>query len=115
MLRRSRPLPTLAPLVVRITALAGLGVSLTLHGDKPTEFVAFHNLNALCYALLLATSVLAPPTSLWRRALARPKLIWIGTISYSRYIWHEPVLRWLDQHGQLSHDPAAFPALAAML
>lgn len=114
-LRRSRPLPTLALLAARITALAGLGFSVTLHGDKPTEFVAFHNLSALCYALLLATSVLAPPTSLWRRALARPVLIWIGTISYGLYIWHEPVLLWLDQHSQLSHDPAAFPALAVML
>jgi peptidoglycan/LPS O-acetylase OafA/YrhL len=37
-------------------------------------------------------------------------------ISYSVYLWHEPILLLvLDRYGLVSHDPSAFPWVAAVL
>jgi peptidoglycan/LPS O-acetylase OafA/YrhL len=57
---------------------------------------------ALACALLLALVVLprpaASPSPLVRFLEARP-LVLVGTVSYSLFLLHEPVIRWFHQHG----------------
>jgi peptidoglycan/LPS O-acetylase OafA/YrhL len=66
--------------------------------------------------LILAASVLGPRDSAWSRLLARPALAWIGIVSYSVYLWHEPVMIELAKHGWLiSTRPEAFPMNAVIL
>jgi peptidoglycan/LPS O-acetylase OafA/YrhL len=61
-----------------------------------------NTLMALACALLLALVVLprpaASPSPLVRFLEARP-LVLVGTVSYSLFLLHEPVIRWFHQHG----------------
>jgi len=113
--RGGRPLSGLSLRGLRlVTAVIVVGALFLVH-DTPSSFVRFHSLTAVGYALLLSCSVLAPATSLWRAVLAWRPLVWVGTLSFSLYVWHEPLLLLLDRHGLVSHDPAAFPAVAITL
>jgi peptidoglycan/LPS O-acetylase OafA/YrhL len=57
---------------------------------------------ALACTLLLATVVLprrdGEPSSVARGLEARP-LIAAGVVSYSIFLWHEPLIHWLEDHG----------------
>jgi peptidoglycan/LPS O-acetylase OafA/YrhL len=60
----------------------------------------YNTLMAFAAALLLAL-VVVPRSG--RRVVAgaldsRP-LVWIGLVSYSLFLWHEPLVRFLDEHG----------------
>lgn len=61
----------------------------------------YNTLMALACALLLALVVLprpqATPSRLVRFLETRP-LVVVGTVSYSVFLWHEPLIRWLHQH-----------------
>ena len=75
-----------------------------------------HPVAAIGFAMVLAASALAPGGGLSERFLgARPLLI-LGTISYSVYIWHEPVLRLLATHNVVfTESNGPFLAGAAVL
>lgn len=47
---------------------------------------------------MLASTVLGPRNSLWERILAHPALQFLGLISYSVYIWHEPLMLELSKY-----------------
>jgi peptidoglycan/LPS O-acetylase OafA/YrhL len=55
---------------------------------------------SVAIALLLAASVLHPQTilqTIWARGLAFPPLVWLGTVSYSLYVWQAFfMLPWKD-------------------
>lgn len=55
------------------------------------EHVWFHTVVAVGFALLLASSVLGPQDR-WVRTLSTRVLAVLGLVSYSLYLWHEPVL-----------------------
>lgn len=57
------------------------------------------------FALLVAGTVLAPPRGRWSRAMSTPVLTYLGAISYSLCLWHEPVLILLGRHGLLPQQP----------
>ena len=42
------------------------------------------------------------PTAFVRLLETRP-LVWIGLISYSVYLWHQPIQSWLEFHGHAAH------------
>jgi peptidoglycan/LPS O-acetylase OafA/YrhL len=71
--------------------------------------VYFHTVTAVGFGLVVASSVLAPAGS--RRILASPVLALLGLISYSLYLWHEPVMLFLAHHGAFPEpgSAAAFP------
>jgi peptidoglycan/LPS O-acetylase OafA/YrhL len=113
---RGRPLPAVAIAALRIIGMAIVVYGVAAREDTAASFEAFHILNSVGFTLLLASSVFARRTSLWRRFFAAPALVWLGLISYSVYLWHEPILLLvLDRYGLVSHASSAFPWVAAVL
>jgi peptidoglycan/LPS O-acetylase OafA/YrhL len=98
-----------------MTALALLIYGCAVRTDDPTRTSIFNLVSAMAFGLLIASSVFDDPKHLWRRALAGPRLAWLGLTSYSLYIWHEPVLLYLDTHLHLAHAQDAFPLIAVIL
>ncbi|WP_062205512.1 acyltransferase family protein [Demequina salsinemoris] len=93
--------------VGRATALAlrlgGLAVLLGALALRPTGAALhawFHTATAVGFVLILAASVLGADDR-WSRALATPALVALGAMSYSLYLWHEPLILLLDGHGLL--------------
>jgi peptidoglycan/LPS O-acetylase OafA/YrhL len=113
---RDRPMPALAVGALRVLGIAIIVLGVVIRGQTAASFEAFHTLNSIGFALILAGSVLAPRTSLWRRFFAQPVFVWLGLVSYSVYLWHEPILLLvLDRYRLVSHAPSAFPWVAVVL
>jgi peptidoglycan/LPS O-acetylase OafA/YrhL len=71
-----------------------------------TEQLSYSPLNtvmALVCALVVALVVLVPRTTqrppLFLRVLELPPLVAGGVISYSVFLWHYPLVRWVEAHG----------------
>ena len=99
---RPRPLPSArarsAIAIAGLVLLAAVAWSTVLHGDELTAARlpwAYWQatLAALgCAGLILAAATPGDgPNRLWRSA----PMVFLGTISYSLYLWHYPVLAWL--------------------
>jgi peptidoglycan/LPS O-acetylase OafA/YrhL len=68
---------------------------------------------ALCCALLLALAVLEPQDGARPavvRVLEHRFLVFTGVISYSIFLWHEPLIWWLRANGLTIGGRAGFPA-----
>ncbi|MEO7837125.1 MAG: acyltransferase [Acidimicrobiales bacterium] len=76
----------------------------------------FHTLSGLGMALLLASSVLGARGARWERALGARPFTFLATVSYSLYLWHEPILTEFSTRGWLFTHPEDFVrnALALM-
>ena len=98
---------------------AGAGIlfvaAVASRGQSAASVAMFHELCMISFVALLASSVFAAPDALWRRALARPFLAWIGIISYSLYIWHQPILLFLGDHAGISSTQTNFWLVAVLL
>ena len=96
---RGRDKPVARPVRVALAAAGALVVVLAfaLRNPQPVPHVYFHTVTAVGFGLLLAASVLTPPGSAGR-ILASPVPALFGLISYSLYLWHEPVLLFLAGH-----------------
>ena len=81
--------------------------------------VWFHTVAAVGFALVLAPSVLAVPDrrDRWVAALAAPVPAFLGVVSYSLYLWHEPLLLGLAGAGLVpaQTSPWAFGVTLAVL
>lgn len=113
--RDGRPLRRGSLLAVRLAGVALIVAGGALRTDAPARTTAFGLLSTAGCALLILSSILAPDSSWYRRALAAPWLTWFGVISYSLYLWHEPVLLFLDGKLRLEHAPSHFLITAALL
>ena len=113
--RRERPLPAYPLLAMRALAVVLLLGGIALRGTGTGTNMLFRDVSGVGYALLVASSVFAPEGALWRRALALRPFLWVGLISYSIYLWHEPILLALNGHHLLSHAPSAFLPTAVLL
>jgi peptidoglycan/LPS O-acetylase OafA/YrhL len=89
--------------VVLLVAVVG---SLATAKAMTTEQLSYSPLStvmALMCALIVALVVLTPRTTrrppLFLRILESRPLVAGGVISYSVFLWHEPLVRWLEAHG----------------
>ncbi|HEY8745397.1 MAG TPA: acyltransferase [Chloroflexota bacterium] len=84
--------------------------------EFPLIDLYFHTLCGLGFALLLTITVLGPRGSGLERLLRLRPLQSLGLISYSVYLWHEPLMLELGRHHLLIQSaPQAFPRNAALL
>lgn len=113
--RTSHLLRPSALVAVRLSAVALLVAAAIPRTDEPSSVVRFSLLSTVAFGLLIASSVFAPASSWYRRALSMSGPAWLGAISYSLYMWHEPVLLFLDSHLSLDHAPGMFPVTAGLL
>jgi peptidoglycan/LPS O-acetylase OafA/YrhL len=76
------------------------------------------NIFGACAALCIGVVVLPSPqggVNAIARVLEWKPLRYVGLISYSLYLWHEPVIMWLKEHGLLVTTGSTSVALAADL
>ncbi len=103
-------------MAVGVAGVAIMAAAFILRDRSEAAGLYFHTLNGFGFVLILAATVLGPRNAAWSRFLARPALTWLGIISYSVYLWHEPILIELAKHGWLiSTRPEAFPMNAVIL
>jgi peptidoglycan/LPS O-acetylase OafA/YrhL len=97
-----------------ITAVGFLvlaGVTAAAFDNGSINQYVYDSLMALSCGLFLSLIVLAgsggkrPPASVsWLEA--RP-IVWVGVVSYSLFLWHEPIIWWLRDRGMLTSGGSA--------
>jgi peptidoglycan/LPS O-acetylase OafA/YrhL len=89
--------------------LAVVAVAFATQSTGPDPNIYFHTGTGLGFGLMLASSVLAPAGANWFLGARIPTLL--GLISYSLYLWHEPVLLSLAGNGWFPEpgSPGGFP------
>lgn len=86
------------PALLRWLGVAILIPAFILREQNDFIYLFFHTLCGMFTTLWLASTVLTARGSKWERRLSSPILIFLGTISYSVYIWHEPIMIELINH-----------------
>lgn len=93
--RGTDPAPRAAALLtLPAAALLVAGVQLGTREGTVTELR--HTLIGAGFALVLAATVLAGPRSALVRALQWRPLLLLALLSYSLYLWHEPLMLWMS-------------------
>jgi len=110
-----RQLGTAGRVAMRLAALPFTWLAFQLAADTPSWRVWFHLLSAVAALLVIGSSVLGPRGTAWERALSWKPLATLGVLSYSLYLWHEPVLLELADWGWLFTDNRAFERNAVAL
>jgi peptidoglycan/LPS O-acetylase OafA/YrhL len=104
------------PVLLRIAGALVLAVTFGLREISPPVWLYFHTLAGVGATLFLVSTVLGPRGTPWERLLARPAFQFLGVVSYSLYMWHEPILIALSQSNILIfEDPVTFPFVTAAL
>lgn len=101
--------------LLRIAAVVLYGCACTVRAGDALSGVLFNALATLSAVALLGASIRDDPRSRWRRVMGGRAFLFAGLISYSVYMWHEPILLSLNSHHLISDSPSAFPALAVIL
>jgi peptidoglycan/LPS O-acetylase OafA/YrhL len=110
------PIGVATAATARVAAFAVIGAAFATRSLGATETLYFHSLCGFGVALLLVSTALARREVAWTRIVANPRLQLIGLVSYSVYIWHEPLMTQLAAHSLLiSAAPSSFPANALVL
>jgi peptidoglycan/LPS O-acetylase OafA/YrhL len=115
-LRDGRPMFSgIWPSVLRVTGLGVVTVGAVLSHPGSWGQVVFHDVAALGWLLLLASTVLGAPGQLWSKMLSWNVLTWLGLISYSTYMWHEPVMMLLEHIGLITRSAEGLPISIAIV
>ncbi len=113
--RRSEPLfRGVWPSVLRIVGIGIVAAASWISHPDTLGQVIFHDLAAVGWLLLMASTVLGTPGQLWSRVLSWRALTWVGLISYSTYMWHEPIMMLMEHAGLTTRSAAELP-LAVLL
>ena len=88
------------------TALLVLAAVTLVDRESGARDWAFHALSGLAFTAVVVAGALGPRQGPWHRVSSYGVLPWVGLVSYSLYLWHEPLLLHLAAHG-------LFPAPAA--
>jgi peptidoglycan/LPS O-acetylase OafA/YrhL len=114
--RRSEPLfAGVWPSVLRVAALLIVAAATALNQPNTWGQAAYHDVSALGWALLLASTVLGKKDQAWSRWLSWRPLTLVGLLSYSIYMWHEPLMLLLENVGVISRSPADLPAAIVIM
>jgi peptidoglycan/LPS O-acetylase OafA/YrhL len=111
----------LASALLYLGGVAFLAMSFTLRDTHAAVDLYFYTLCAVAFAMVLAATVVPLAQEDGRAALlswllGSPVLVYVGLISYSIYMWHEPILLELGSRGFLmDKDPQFFPQNALVL
>jgi peptidoglycan/LPS O-acetylase OafA/YrhL len=103
---------------VAIGACIALALFAARYGEGQLSYSPWNTLVALACGLLLAVVVLPAANgrrSLLVRALESRPFVAAGVISYSVFLWHEPLIRWLDAHGVTFAGRLGFVANLALV
>ncbi|WNM27592.1 acyltransferase [Demequina capsici] len=101
---------------VEVTRLVGLGIvvaAFILRPDGAGTHAWFHTVTAVGFAAMLAASVLGRG-DWWTTTLGRQPLALLGLVSYSLYLWHEPLMLLLNSRGLLP-TATGLPGFAVLL
>ena len=100
--------------VTAVTSVALAGVTTAAFENGSIGQYVYDSSMALACGLFLSLLVLGGSTEQRRPVLvswleARP-IVWVGLVSYSLFLWHEPIIWWLRDQGMLasSSSVAAF-------
>jgi peptidoglycan/LPS O-acetylase OafA/YrhL len=111
----SKPMPRWAVAGLRLAAVSCYLAAAGVPADTPSRLTIFRVACGLSSAALLASSIWSGQRSWWRRVFQARPLLFAATVSYSLYLWHEPVLLLMQGHHLLSKQPGAFPFVAVAL
>lgn len=107
------------PILLRATAVLTILVLFLVVSRSTLVALYAHTLSGLAFVLVLASTVLVSTPmrqSAWAQILASPGFQFLGLISYSMYIWHEPIMLGLTNNDILVNSvPSAFPQKALIL
>lgn len=108
--RDGRPMFTgIGPSVLRLAGVGIVVLGAMLAEPNSWGQVVFHDFAALGWLLLMASTVLGAPGQLWSRMLSWNVLTWLGLISYSTYMWHEPTMMLLERMGLIGRTADDLP------
>ena len=116
---RPHPIGRSATWALRATGLAVV-LATAAFTDRPetgaTSWV-FHTISGAGFAVIVIAGALGTQRGAWHRVSARGVLPWLGLVSYSLYLWHEPLLLHLAGNGLLpDQSTSAFlPTLAILV
>jgi peptidoglycan/LPS O-acetylase OafA/YrhL len=113
----SRRIATRPAALVRWTGAALVIVALATR-SQANEHLWFHTIVGIGFTAILAATVLRATPGRTERALDGVVPATLGLISYSLYIWHEPLLLWLASAGIVpdGHGTAALlPTLVVLV
>jgi peptidoglycan/LPS O-acetylase OafA/YrhL len=109
------PLGRRAILFLRAAGIAALGLAFIYRKSDPFFDLYFHTVCGIAFVMVLASTVFAPESK-WSKLLTRPIFQFLGVISYSLYLWHEPIMLELGKRNLLiQYLPSAFPTNALVL
>jgi peptidoglycan/LPS O-acetylase OafA/YrhL len=96
---------------VAVAVPLGLAAALRLAGNDgqlgyPIDNTAIALVAAIGLALVVLPAGGRPPRI--ARGLEAPAAVALGLVSYSLFLWHEPVIYWLRDHGLIAPGPAGF-------
>ena len=100
---------------VRLACVVGLYVLSWVSVPENFTFTFFHPLASVLWMGLLYCTVRTREKGLWHQALKARWLTFVGLISYSLYILHEPVMLQLDRWGMLPTGTYGFPLATALV
>ncbi|REE94813.1 acyltransferase family protein [Thermomonospora umbrina] len=99
-----------------LTVPAALLVLTWLADDTHSPFHLFyHPACALLWTILIYATVHVTRVGRWQRVLRARHLTGVGLVSYSLYIWHEPIMIALGDAGLLPTTQSGFPLAIAII
>ncbi|GHJ42067.1 acyltransferase [Streptomyces sp. TS71-3] len=101
--------PTWLAVPLRLASLVALYVLSWVSVPENFAFTFFHPMSSVVWGVLLYATLRSRKKGAWHRALQARWLTFVGLISYSLYILHEPVMLELDKHGLLPGGTYGYP------
>ncbi|MEU6079127.1 acyltransferase [Streptomyces sp. NPDC047108] len=96
-------------IVLRSVVLVALFLLSLISVPENALFTFFHPLASLLWVVLLYSTIHVRRRGRWHKALTARWLTGAGLVSYSLFIWHEPIMLKLYTSGLLPSGPSGYP------